>query len=100
VPDNPALPLDMKISPERPAVLAPRLRSFKARVILNSLGAPLPATFVIDCLSRGSSHQLSQRDIGFPFPPAYRHVRRFSGTGKGVIPLAGNSKSDHGKKVF
>ena len=39
------------------------------------------------------------RDIGFPFPAAYRHVTRFSGTGKGVVLLADNPSSDDGERV-
>ena len=37
--------------------------------------------------------------LGSPFRSAYRHVTRFPGTEKGVVPLADNPRSDDGEKV-
>jgi hypothetical protein len=92
---------DPEISPERPPVLAPA-GAFKPLTMPNAPRHPAPG-HVSDLRPfrdlRNYLTVIYHRDIGSPFPPAYRHVTRFSGTGKGVVPLAGNSESDDGERV-
>jgi hypothetical protein len=93
---------DPEISPERPAVRAPA-GAFKPLTMPNAPRYPAPGHVSDLRPFRDLTDYLTviyHRDIGFPFPAGLPSRHKVLLYGKGVVPLAGNSKSDDGERVI